>query len=91
MLIREDWEPTELKHLSRWRKRKQYAISLVTASETDVEQTESRLVICVEMWCVDFYFCTFSDKLNSIWNFRTVEGDSPVDMFCLKYFVIVLE
>ena len=67
------------------------AISLVTASETDVEQTESRLVICVEMWCVDFYFCTFSDKLNSIWNFRTVEGDSPVDMFCLKYFVIVLE
>ena len=56
MLIREDWEPTELKHLSRWRKRKQYAISLVTASETDVEQTESRLVICVEMWCVDFAF-----------------------------------
>lgn len=56
MLIREDWEPTELKHLSRWRKRKQYAISLVTASETDVEQTESRLVICVEMWCVDFIF-----------------------------------
>lgn len=56
MLIREDWEPTELKHLSRWRKRKQYAISLVTASETDVEQTESRIVICVEMWCVDFTF-----------------------------------
>ena len=56
MLIREVWEPTELKHLSRWRKRKQYAISLVTASETDVEQTESRLVICVEMWCVDFTF-----------------------------------
>ena len=56
MLIREDWEPTELKHLSRRRKRKQYAISLVTASETDVEQTESRLVICVEMWCVDFTF-----------------------------------
>ena len=56
MLIREDWEPTELKHLSRWRKRKQYAMSLVTASETDVEQTESRLVICVEMWCVDFTF-----------------------------------
>ena len=56
MLIREDWEPTELKHLSRWRKRKQYAISLVTASETDGEQTEARLVICVEMWCVDFTF-----------------------------------
>lgn len=56
MLIREDWEPTELKHLSRWRKRKQYAISLVTASETDVEQTESRFVNCVEMWCVDFTF-----------------------------------
>ena len=46
MLIREDWEPTELKHLSRWRKRKQYAISLVTASETDIEQTESRFVNC---------------------------------------------
>ena len=56
VLIRRDREPTELKHLSRWRKRKQYAISLVTASETDVEQTESRLVICVEMWCVDFTF-----------------------------------
>ena len=46
MLIREDWEPTELKHLSRWRKRKQYAISLVTASETDIEQTESHFVNC---------------------------------------------
>ena len=41
-----DWEPTELKHLSRWRKRKQYAISLVTASETDTEQTESHFVNC---------------------------------------------
>ena len=80
MSIREDWEPTELKHLSRWRKRKQYAISLVTASETDIEQTESRLVICVEMWCVDLLL-SFVDKSNSIWNFRTVEGDSPVDMF----------
>ena len=56
VLIREDWEPTELKHLSRWRKRKQYAISLVTASETDIEQTESRLVICVEMWCYRLTF-----------------------------------
>ena len=46
MLIREDWEPTELKHLSRWRKRKQYAISLVTASENDTEQTESHFVNC---------------------------------------------
>lgn len=46
VLIREDREPTELKHLSRWRKRKQYAMSLVTASEIDSEQTESRLVIC---------------------------------------------
>ena len=80
MLIREDREPTELKHLSRWRKRKQYAISLVTASETDIEQTESRFVNCVEMWCVDLLL-TFLGKLNSIWNFRTVEGDSPVDMF----------
>ena len=34
--FREDWEPTELKHLSRWRKRKQYAISLVTASENEL-------------------------------------------------------
>ena len=47
----EDWEPTELKHLSRWRKRKQYAISLVTASENDTGQTESRTVRYVEMWC----------------------------------------
>ena len=46
MLIRKDWEPTELKHLSRWRKRKQYAISLVTASEIDTEQTESHFVNC---------------------------------------------
>lgn len=40
-----DWEPAELKHLSRRRKRKQYAMSLVTASEIDLEQTESLLVI----------------------------------------------
>ena len=81
MLIREDWEPTELKHLSRWRRRKQYAISLVTASETDVEQTESRFVNCVEMWCYRLYFWASFNKSNSFWNFRTVEGDSPVDMF----------
>ena len=59
MLIREDWEPTELKHLSRWRKRKQYAISLVTASETDSEQTESRLVICGTCGVIDFTFRLF--------------------------------
>ena len=59
MLIREDWEPTELKHLSRWRKRKQYAISLVTASETDIEQTESRLVICGTCGVIDFTFDFF--------------------------------
>lgn len=41
----EDWEPTELKHLSRWRRRKQYAMSLVTASENDLEQTESFAVM----------------------------------------------
>ena len=55
------------------------AISLVTASETDIEQTESRLVICVEMWCIDLLLA-FLGKSNSIWNFRTVEGDSPVDI-----------
>lgn len=43
----EDWEPTELKHLSRWRRRKQYAMSLVTASEIDLGQTESCIVIYV--------------------------------------------
>ena len=80
MLIREDWEPTELKHLSRWRKRKQYAISLVTASETDTEQTESRLVICGTCGVIDLLLA-YLGKSNSIWNFRTVEGDSPVDMF----------
>ena len=31
--------------------KKAIAMSLVTASETDIEQTESRIVICVEMWC----------------------------------------
>ena len=80
MLIREDWEPTELKHLSRWRKRKQYAISLVTASETDVEQTESRLVNCGRCGVIDLLLASLN-KSNSFWNFRTVEGDSPVDMF----------
>ena len=80
MLIREDWEPTELKHLSRWRKRKQYAISLVTASETDIEQTESHLVICGRCGVIDLLLALLG-KSNSIWNFRTVEGDSPVDMF----------
>ena len=80
MLIREDWEPTELKHLSRWRKRKQYAISLVTASETDTEQTESRLVICGRCGVIDLLLA-YLGKSNSIWNFRTVEGDSPVDIF----------
>ena len=53
MLIREDREPTELKHLSRWRKRKQYAISLVTASETDTEQTESHFVNCGRCGVID--------------------------------------
>ena len=31
-------------------------MSLVTASETDTEQTESRTVTCVEMWCIDAIF-----------------------------------
>ena len=68
MLIREDREPTELKHLSRWRKRKQYAISLVTASETDIEQTESHFVNCGRCGVIDLLLA-YLGKSNSFWNF----------------------
>lgn len=71
-----------MKHLSRWRKRKQFAISLVTASEDDVGQTESCTVRYVEMWCfrLDFFKSSFV-KLKLTWNGCTVEGDSPVSMY----------
>ena len=83
-----------MKHLSRWRKRKQYAISLVTASETDTEQTESHCVNCGRCGVIDLTFKLL--YLNRIlfffhWNIRTVEGDSPVDIFFLKFCVIFLE
>ena len=80
-----------MKHLSRWRKRKLYAMSLVTASETDLEQTESRFVNCVEMWCIGSTFGSLFHKSKFIWNFSTVEGDSPVDYVDLKIFVFILE
>ena len=60
--------------------KKAIAISLVTASETDIEQTESHLVICGRCGVIDLLLASLN-KSNSIWNFRTVEGDSPVDMF----------
>ena len=59
--------------------KKAIAISLVTASETDIEQTESRLVICGRCGVIDLLLASLN-KSNSIWNFRTVEGDSPVDI-----------
>ena len=79
-----------MKHLSRWRKRKQYAISLVTASENDVGQTESRTVRYVEMWCFGLDFGSSFVKLKLTWNGRTVEGDSPVSM-CSCGLVYILE
>ena len=60
--------------------KKAIAISLVTASETDIEQTESHLVICGRCGVIDLLLASIN-KSNSIWNFRTVEGDSPVDIF----------
>ena len=59
--------------------KKAIAISLVTASETDIEQTESHLVICGRCGVIDLLLASIN-KSNSIWNFRTVEGDSPVDI-----------
>jgi hypothetical protein len=41
-MIRKDWEPPELKHLSRGRKRNQIEMSWVKAIENDIVQTESR-------------------------------------------------
>jgi hypothetical protein len=40
-MLREEREPAELKHLSRQRKRKQYAMPLVKSIENGREQTES--------------------------------------------------
>lgn len=65
-------------------------MSLVTASETDLEQTESRFVNCVEMWCIGSTFVTFLCKSKFIWNFSTVEGDSPVDYIILKWLCLFL-
>lgn len=41
VMLREEREPAELKHLSRQRKRKQYAMPLVKSIEHGTEQTES--------------------------------------------------
>ena len=61
--------------------KKAIAISLVTASEDDVGQTESRTVRYVEMWCfrLQFFLSSFV-KANFTWNGEAVEGDSPVVM-----------
>ena len=66
---------------------KAIAISLVTASENDVGQTESRIVRYVEMWCFGLDFGSSFVKLKLTWNGRTVEGDSPVSM-CFLWFCI---
>lgn len=66
---------------------KAIAISLVTASEDDVGQTESRTVRYVEMWCFRYIFKPLFTKLKSAWNGSTVEGDSPVSM-CFLWFCI---
>ena len=60
---------------------KAIAISLVTASENDVGQTESRTVRYVEMWCFGLDFGSSLVKLKLTWNGHTVEGDSPVSMY----------
>lgn len=65
-------------------------MSLVTASETDLEQTESRFVNCVEMWCIGSTFGSLFHKSKFIWNFSTVEGDSPVDYVDLKILCLFL-
>ena len=69
---------------------KAIAISLVTASENDVGQTESRTVRYVEMWCFGLDFGSSFVKLKLTWNGRTVEGDSPVSM-CSCGLVYILE
>lgn len=65
-------------------------MSLVTASETDLEQTESRFVNCVEMWCIGSTLESLFHKSKFIWNFSTVEGDSPVDYVDLKILCLFL-
>ena len=63
-------------------------MSLVTASEIDLEQTESRIVI----YCGDVVYrvllVLLMRVLNFIWNFRTVEGDSPVNILYLVLGII---
>ena len=60
---------------------KAIAISLVTASEDDGGQTESRTVRYVEMWCFRLQFLSSFVKANFTWNGEAVEGDSPVVMY----------
>jgi hypothetical protein len=65
LMLREEREPAELKHLSKRRKRKQYAMPLVTASENGIEQTEFPTVMWVKMWCSKIKSCYSSfDKLK---------------------------
>lgn len=43
------------------------------------------------MWCIGSTFVTFLCKSKFIWNFSTVEGDSPVDYVDFEDFVFILE
>ena len=89
-MISNDREPTELKHLSRWRKRKQYAMSLVTSSENGLEQTEFHVVIHGRCGVIDICLRAYNFKLKFDLECRAVEGDSPVDI-CVVGFGFYLE
>ena len=56
-------------------------MSLVTASENDVGQTEFRVVTCGRCGVVrQFVFKPFFYKSKLYLEYRAVEGDSPVDI-----------
>ena len=43
------------------------------------------------MWCIGSTFGSLFHKSKFIWNFSTVEGDSPVDYVDFEDFVFILE
>ena len=66
-------------------------MSLVTASEIDLEQTESLLVIlgrCGVVKIQNIYGGLLLSLFNYCWNTLTVEGDSPVDIFSFLRFCV---
>jgi len=82
-------EPRELKHLSTWRKREQYAIPLVAASESGRAQTASMLkaisVVLAGLWDMIWNQYGDSERLQNchlvehVWISQAIEGDSPVN------------